>query len=155
MGLISTTGLTKFGNMNTGGGLEAIFDNNLSTYSYNLASNSYAGIVLPSPTSIDSVELYSGGNGFDATAQAFNIQLTLWGKTSGTPSAWNDGTQLAYQAFTDPNAQVKKTLTSTNTTTLFSSIWVNVYSNSGYGLLAEVYFYGQVTIADYPKVIWY
>jgi hypothetical protein len=143
--------------MTSGSGLTAIYDNNLATYGYTLAANSYAGVILPSPATIDSAEVWSGNNGFDASAQQFSIQLTLWGRTSGTPTAWNDGTQLAYQAFADPNAQVKKTLTSNDTTTLFSSVWVNVYSTSSYGLMAKVYLYGTITGAVstiYPKVMW-
>lgn len=124
--LIPLTGLTTFGDMTQGGGLAAIFDSNSWTAGRKEATVGYAGVVFNTLKNIDSVQLDSALNGFDASGLSTSITLELYAKESGTPSSGTDGTLLGSLSFTDTESVLTKTITSSNKSTLFNCAWIRI-----------------------------
>lgn len=121
--MIDPTGLTKFGNMTSGGGITAIFDGDTATGGYHEAVSGYAGMSLSQATAIGSAEFVSANGGFDGSGATSQITLSLYGKTGAVPSSQTDGTLLAQVTFTDQNTQRSVELTSSDQTTLFEHVW--------------------------------
>lgn len=125
--LISTSGLSKFGNMTSGGALSAIFDADSGTTGYRQATTGYAGVSFLSPQVIHSVDVVSPSNGYDASGSTTQITLRLYAKTGPTPSSDTDGTLLAEMIFTDVNTAQTKTLES-NASSAWDHVWVRATS---------------------------
>jgi hypothetical protein len=137
---LDTSG-TKIGDM-TVLGLDRIFDGQ-GTSSYAQATSGYVGVVFSTPHTISSVQIDSQPNGFDASGLTTQITLTLYGRTSGVPSYSTDGTLIGnLSAFTDINSVTTKTITSTDTTTQFSCVWVRIQTGV-WSAATEMRIYGD------------
>jgi hypothetical protein len=124
---IDLTSLTSFGNMTGGYGLSAITDDNQNTNCYYQGTVGYAGVVLSTPTKIDSVEIDSQANGFDASGSSTQITLSVYARTSGTPSNSTDGTLIGtLSTFMDVESFNIKIINSTDIDTEFSCVWVRI-----------------------------
>lgn len=137
--LIDTSNLVKFGNMNSGGGLSAVFDGDSVTTGYVQAVVGYAGITLPMAKRVGSVDITSATNGFDASGQTSLIELRLYGK-NGIPSNADDGALLASSKFTDQNIQRTISLESSDKVSSFTHVWVKVHTGV-WAVAADVKFY--------------
>jgi len=138
---LDTSG-TKIGNMTSGYGLVGLFDGQVNN-NYYQGVDGYAGVVFSTPHTISSVEIDSQINGYDASGSTTQITLSVYARTSGTPSSSTDGTLIGSLAtFTDTNAYLTKTITSTDTTTQFSCVWIRIQT-SVWAAATEIRFYGD------------
>jgi hypothetical protein len=118
-----TTGLTIFGDMTLGNGINGIFSGG---YGYKEATVGYAGYVFASPANIAEMKVDSAALGFDASGSTTSITLELYARESGTPANSTDGTLLGTLSFTDVNAAQTKTIPSSNQSANFSCAWIRV-----------------------------
>lgn len=125
--MIDTNTLVKFGDMVKGGGLDAIFIPTNTSTGRSETTSGYAGVVLSSPKAIKEVVAVSASNGFDASGSTTPITLRLYASNTMPTSATN-GTLLGTASFTDVNAETTKTIVSINQTTLYTHVWLTMYS---------------------------
>ena len=142
MALIDISAATMFGNMTTPS-LNNHRDGNTGTYSYYANTDGWTGCVLTVATPIISAQIDSADNGFDASGLSTSITIDLYGKsTSGAPSTVTDGTLLATTTFTDVESITTKTLTPSDTSTLFYSVWFRVRTGV-WAVASEIRFYNN------------
>ena len=122
--MLDLTGLTPFGNMVSGGGLAAVLDSNPGTTGYAQATTGYCGVDLVTPKRIGYVEIVSATNGYDASGLTSQITLKLYGKNTSAPANATDGTLIGTLGpFMDTNAQLIKTIMSTDLVTEYRYVW--------------------------------
>lgn len=138
--LIDTTGLTKFGDMTSGGGLDAIFDSNTGSTGYSQTTNGYAGVYFPTPLAIDRAEFISANNGFDASGSNTGITLRLYGKQGSAPTSSTDGTLLGTLSFFDTNTITTKSINSNDEITEWNYVW-GVLNTGVWCVLSELKLY--------------
>jgi hypothetical protein len=139
---VATTGLYKFGNMVYGNGLNGLFDGQ-ATNSYYQSYDGYAGVVFSSPQKITEIQIDSQVNGFDASGLSTSITLSIYARISGTPTSSTDGTLIgSLSTFTDIESANTKTISSTDTTTQFSCVWVRVQTGV-WAAATEIRIYGD------------
>jgi predicted RecA/RadA family phage recombinase len=142
---------TNIGDLTGGGGLAAIFD---GTTSQNDAASgqtvsgggttAYAGKNYSlSPKRITQVVAYpsNASSWFSAADGTLNVTLTLYGKNGGAPANSTDGTSLgSVGPFSEDGAS--RTITSSDTTTLWDYVWVGMLSSGSTGTryMAELIF---------------
>lgn len=143
-----------FGNLTGRAGLAAAFDGNS-----NQAFGSTAGSAVSPPVSSYVGKNFSSSKAIaKATVSGSNdlgyghtgtpsITLTLYGK-NGLPSSSTDGTSLGTATFTETdNESAGRTITSSDTTTPYTYVWVTVSSSAGNDhFVAEVTFYQNMAI---------
>lgn len=124
--LIDTSGLTKIGDMPSGGGLPAAINpSDGGSTGYKQATIGWGGVTLSAPAAIHSADVTSATNGFDASGLTTPITLQLWAKQGAAPANGTDGTLIgSVGPFTDVNATTVKTIASNNTTTEWDHVWV-------------------------------
>lgn len=126
MTLIDTTGLTKIGDMTSGGGLTAAVNTgDGGSTGYKTGTTGWAGVALAAPTAISHVDVTSATNGFDASGSTSQITLKLYGRQGTAPAHATNGVLLGTVGpFTDVNATTVKTIPSGDTTTEWDYLWV-------------------------------
>lgn len=128
---ITLTGLSRFGNLTSGGGLAAAFNGNTNestTATANATSaNGWAGVTLSSAARFFEAYLYGSNNGGFINAANPTVTLYLWAKTGSAPSTYNDGTVIGSTFFTDTtNESGGRLITVTDNETLWDHVWVEV-----------------------------
>lgn len=123
---IDASSLSKFGNLTSGGGIDAAFDGIPTTSGYRQAATGFIGITLDTPRRIDCVQASSKANGFDASGLNTTITIQLYAKDGLPPVGSTDGKIIGSIAFTDQNVIQTITLESTDKETVFDHVWLRV-----------------------------
>lgn len=108
-----------------------------------------------SPQSIGSVKVYGSNDEGYINGAAPSVTITLYGKNGGAPSGGTDGTSLGSITFSDTaNESTGRTITSSDTTTAWDYVWVNIVPASGTAniLLGELEIYQPNTINNMTLV---
>lgn len=138
---IDLSGTQRFGSLTSGGGLDAVFDENdgwPNGYAESYAG--WAGVSFQSCKRIDYVECTGTTNGFDGSGLATPITIQLYGKTGAAPVDAVDGLLIGSVSFTDPNAAQTVTIQSADKVTQFDHVWIRIITGV-WSLLAEVRMY--------------
>ena len=143
---ISTSGLTKIGDMTAQGGLAAAFDGTTSQAGASSAGKStspgYVGVTFTAPTRVFAFDTYGGNNtGYDSSGNP-SLTLDIYGKAGSAPANSTDGTLLATQTFTDTAVTDQRAFVSTDNETLYDHVWVRVSTSAP--RVAELVIYESV-----------
>lgn len=145
--LISPSGLTKIGSMTLGGGLAAAFDgttNQAGPACADNAANGWVGETFASTKRIFQCITYGINNGgYDGAGYSGSVTLTLYAKTGAAPSTYSDGTSLGSTTLTNSSATLQRTITSSDTETLWAHAWLYI-SGPTFPRLAELEVYEAV-----------
>jgi hypothetical protein len=96
------------------------------------------------PTAIGRVIVYGSNDQGYINGATPNVTITLYGKNGGAPSSGTDGTSLGSITFADTaNESSGRTITSSDTTTEWDYVWVNLVPATGTAniLLGELQIY--------------
>ena len=142
---------TAFGDMTRLGGLAVAFNGSTAEDIYtcaasavNTATVAYIGKDYgASPKKVGSCRVFSpSAYGFDGTNSASTITLTLRGKNGSPPTSATDGTSLGTTSFADAATQLTKTIASSDTTTEFQYVWLQLQGSLAAGqYISELEFY--------------
>lgn len=133
--LLNTTGLTRFGNLTGGTGLNGLFDGVTST-AFNVgpfrnsAGSGYGGVTFTSAQPINEAQI-TGSSDRDFGTSNVSMTAYLYGKSGSAPASGTDGTSLGSTTWTDGGTQTTKTITSSDTTTSYDHMWVYILSTDG------------------------
>lgn len=137
--MINPSGVAKFGNMTSGGGLGAIFDGAKST-GYAQTPIGYAGLALGNAKRISGVEIDSPSNGFDASGLTTEVTIQIYGKNSSMPTSPDDGVLLGSMSFSDLNIERTVSLPSNDSISAYQFVWVRI--NTGvWAVASEIRFF--------------
>lgn len=143
---------TNIGNMTANGGIAAAFDGVTSqafastASKSNVAANSgYVGKnYSASPRTIGSATVYPSNDAGFVNVTDPSVTLTLYGKNGSAPANGTDGTSLGSTTFTDSTAS--RSITSSNTTTAYDYVWVNItQSTNDFLHMAELQLFSGAT----------
>lgn len=141
-----TTG-TNIGDMTAAGGLAAAFDGNNNQDSATGASSGsglacYVGKTLGVSRAVSKIVAYgSNNNGFDGVVSG-SLKLNLRAKSGAAPANSADGTLLGTTGtFTDIENNTPKTITSSDTSTLYDHVWLEKENNGNNTFVAELEIY--------------
>jgi hypothetical protein len=144
---------TIIGDMTERAGLAAAFDDNTNQGYTSSAAKSggdgYLGKSFTGGQRISSAEVFSANDFGFASGSSGNLEITLYGKVGGVPSNSTDGTLLGTSGtFTDSNALLTETISSSDTTTAWDHVWIRITdSNSAEVRIAEVVFYDTGSVS--------
>lgn len=137
--LIDRTAGTNIGNMTVNGGLAAAFDGTtsqarLSCATISVSNSGYVGKTLAANKIFGQAIIYgSNDQGFIRTDDV-STTINIRGKTGAAPSSATDGTIIGTLSFTDTsNESAGRTITSTDTTSLWAHIFAEVINNAASG----------------------
>jgi hypothetical protein len=142
--LIDRTLGTNIGDLTAGGGLAAAFDGvtnqALAACATKVAStDAYIGKTLAAPRAFGQAIVY-GSNDAGFYNGTTSVTITVFGKQGAAPANSLDGTALGTTgSFTDTaDESAGRTITSTNTSTLWDHLWVRISNASGTVYVAEL-----------------
>lgn len=154
---LTTTGLTKIGDVTGGGGLAAVFDGTTAQAAAACgtkaaATTCYAGLTLSAAAAIRSVKIYGSNDAGYVSAINPNITAKLYASNT-LPANGTNGTLLAtLTPFADTaDEHVARTITSTDLQTQYLYVWV-YFSQDGAANQMNIAEIEVFTAADYASV---
>jgi hypothetical protein len=142
------TGGTNIGNATINGGLAAAFDGTTnqdsSVAAISASASGYVGKTISKR--VFSATVYGcNDRGYVVSADP-SVTITLYGKTGAAPANGTDGTALGSVTFTDTANESgnPRSMTSSDTETLWDHTWVDVVSSGTSIAIAEVQIYESV-----------
>ncbi len=144
---------TMIGDMTLRGGLASAFDDNTNqgytSSSAKTGGDGYLGKSFTVGQKISSVAVHSANDFGFASGSSGDLEITLYGKVGAVPSNATDGTLLGTSgAFTDSNALLTETISSSDTSTAWDHVWIRITdSNSAEVRIAEVVFYDTGSVS--------
>lgn len=116
-------------------------------------SSMYIGKTFTTPLRASKVIAYGANDdGFDDTMNAAGTVVTLYGKQGTAPTNGTDGTSLGSVSFTDTsNESAGRTATSSDTSTFWDHIWINVTIPGTRVFVAEVQLF---TVSDEADAVY-
>lgn len=157
LGMIDPRLCTLIGDMTSGGGLAAAFDGDVVQTSDASArkltgTSAYVGLTLTGPSKIGRVCMRgcSSGSSFSGFIDGTSsITINLYAKTGAAPSSETDGTLLGTITFSDVSDNAQKIITSSDTTTEYSHVWVQITNAAATAMgFSEVQFFNPNTYTN-------